>query len=167
MFIVSSVLSTLNILTHWGRVTHTCVSKLTIISSDNGLQPGQRQAIIWTNAGILLIGALGTNVSEIFITIYTFSLKKMLLKMSSGKRRPSCLGLNVLTHLPLDKMEVCSSESNWQYHSTGLENGLAPNRWQTIIWTNADLIHWRICEALGRDKLIKGFIWAVNVAPEW
>ena len=83
-------------LTHWGRVTHICVGKLTIIDSDNGLSPERRQAIIWTNAGILLIGALGTNVSEILIKICTFSLKKMLLKMSSGKRRPSCLGLNVL-----------------------------------------------------------------------
>ena len=27
-------------LTHWGRVTHICVSKLTIIGSDNGLLPG-------------------------------------------------------------------------------------------------------------------------------
>ena len=26
-------------LTHWGRVTHICVSKLTIIGSDNGLSP--------------------------------------------------------------------------------------------------------------------------------
>ena len=71
-------------LTHWGRVTD--VNKLTIIGSDNGLSPGRRQAIIWTNAGILLIGALGTNVSEILIKICTFSLKKMLLKKSSGKR---------------------------------------------------------------------------------
>ena len=43
-------------LTHWGRVTHICVSNLTIIGADNGLSPCQRQAIIWTNAGILLIG---------------------------------------------------------------------------------------------------------------
>ena len=43
-------------LTHWGRVIHICVSKLTIIGSDNGLSPGRRQAIIWTNAGILLTG---------------------------------------------------------------------------------------------------------------
>ena len=42
-------------LTHWGRVTHICVGNLTIIGSDNGLSPGQRQAIIWINAGILLI----------------------------------------------------------------------------------------------------------------
>ena len=42
-------------ITHWGRVMHICVNKLIIIGSDNGLSPGRRQAIIWTNAGILLI----------------------------------------------------------------------------------------------------------------
>ena len=36
-------------LTHWGRVTHICVSNLTIIGSDNGLSPGRRQAIIGTS----------------------------------------------------------------------------------------------------------------------
>ena len=48
------------LLTHWGRVTHICVCKQTSIGSDNGLSPGRCQAIIWTNAGILLIGPLGT-----------------------------------------------------------------------------------------------------------
>ena len=84
------------ILTHWSRVTHICVGTLTIIGSDNGLSPGRRQAIISNNAGILLIGPLGTNFSEISIEIYIFSFNKMHLKMSSGKCRPSCLGLNVL-----------------------------------------------------------------------
>ena len=108
--------------THWGRVKHIYISvfavvnfdapaqtndfqierrqvvslyvgKLTIIGSDNGLSPSRRQAIIWTNAGILLIGPLGTNFSEIVIKIYTFSFKKMHSKMSSGKWRSFCLGL--------------------------------------------------------------------------
>ena len=57
------------ILTHWGRVMHICVNKLAIISSDDGLSPGRRQAIIWTNAGILLIGPSRTNFSEILIKI--------------------------------------------------------------------------------------------------
>ena len=83
-------------LTHWGWVTHICASKLTIIGSDNGSAPGRRQAIIWTNAGILLIGPFGTNSSEIFIEIYIFPFKKMHLKMSSGNCRPFSLGLNVL-----------------------------------------------------------------------
>ena len=83
-------------LTHWGRVTYICVGKLTIIGSDNGLSPGRRQAIIWTNAGILSIEPLGTNFSEILIRIQIFSLKKMRLKMLSAKWRPFWLGLNVL-----------------------------------------------------------------------
>ena len=86
-------------LTHWGQVTHICIGKLTIIGSDNGLSPGGRQAIIWTNAGILLIGPLGTNFNEISIGIQIFSFKKMHLKMSSAKWRPFCLGLNVLNDL--------------------------------------------------------------------
>ena len=53
----------LNVLTHWGRVTHICVNELTIIGSDNGLSPGRHQAIIWNNAGLLLIEPLGTNFS--------------------------------------------------------------------------------------------------------
>ena len=60
-------------LTHWGRVMHICVVELTVIGSDNGLSPGRRQAIIWTNAGILLIEPLGTNFSEILIGIEIFS----------------------------------------------------------------------------------------------
>ena len=91
-----SVLTMFSLLTHWGWVTHICVSKLTIIGSDNGLSPGRRQAIIWTNGGILLIGPLKTNFSEIFIEIHKFSFTKMHLKMSSGKWRPFCPGLNVL-----------------------------------------------------------------------
>ena len=83
-------------LTHWGRVTHICFNKLTIIGSDNGLSPGRRQAIIGTNAEILLIGPFGTYFSEILIEFQTFSFKNMHLKMSSGKWRPSCLGLNML-----------------------------------------------------------------------
>ena len=78
-------------LTHWGRLTHICISKLTIISSDNGLSPDWRPI-----AGILLIGPLGTNFSETLIETHIFSSMKMHLKMSSGKRRPFCLGLNVL-----------------------------------------------------------------------
>ena len=69
-------------LTHWGRVTHICVSKIIIIGSDNGLSPGRRQAIIWTNAGILLIEPSGTNFSEILIEIHTFSFKKISASMS-------------------------------------------------------------------------------------
>ena len=93
-------------LTYWGRVTHICVSKLAIIGSDNGLSPGRRQAIIGTNAGLLLIGPLGRNFSEILIKIHTFSFKKMHLKMSSEKWRPFCLSLYVLKKNRLSNVVV-------------------------------------------------------------
>ena len=87
-------------LTHWGRVTHICVSKLTTIGSDNGLSPGRRQAIIWTNDGVLLIRTLRTNFSEILSKINSFSFKTMHLKMSSAKGRLFSLGLNELRSFP-------------------------------------------------------------------
>ena len=56
-FITNSVWAmTIDGLTHWSWVMRICVDKLSIIVSDNGLSPGRRQAIICTNAGILLIG---------------------------------------------------------------------------------------------------------------
>ena len=74
---------------------HICISKLTIIGSDNGLSPDQRQAIIWTNAGLLLFGPLKTNFSEILIEIF---IQENALKVSSAKLRPFCLCLNVLIY---------------------------------------------------------------------
>ena len=61
------------------------------------LSPGRRQAIIWTNAGILLIRILRTNFTETLIKIPTFSFQQMHSKISSAKWRPFCLSLNVLT----------------------------------------------------------------------
>ena len=108
---VTCISSSRYMLTHWGRVTHICVGNLTIIGSDNGLSPGRRQAIIWTSVGILLIGPLGTNFSEILIGIQTFSFKKMHLKMSSVKWRPFCPDLNVLTH-------CVPSDALWHHRGT-------------------------------------------------
>ena len=106
-------------LTHWGRVTHICVGDLTIIASDNGLSPGWRQAIIWTNAGILLMGPLGTNFSEILIQILIFSFKNMRLKASSAKLRPFCTGNNELNqmHHPVQNTLVY-----WAYKRMNKDN---------------------------------------------
>ena len=84
------------LLTHGVWVTHVFVSKLNIIDSDNGLPPGRRQAIIWINAGILLIWPSGTSFSEMLIEIQTFSFNKMHLKLSSETWPSVCLGPNVL-----------------------------------------------------------------------
>ena len=107
-----------NKLTHWGRVTHICVSDLTIIGSDNGLSPGRRQTIIWTNAGILLIGPIGTNFSEILIEIQTFSSNKMNLEMASAKWRPFCLGLNVLNMTSENKKTNKKTQYFKQFHQS-------------------------------------------------
>ena len=78
------------------NLLHICVHKQTIIGPDNGLLLGQHQAIIWSNAGILLIQTLGTNFTEILSEIHTFSFKKMHLKMLSLKLWQFSVGFNVL-----------------------------------------------------------------------
>ena len=93
-------------LTHWGRVTHIWVGKLTIVGSNNGLSPGRRQTIIWANAAILLIGPLETNFIEILNELQTLTLKKIRLKISSVKCCPFRLGLNVLTLNLLDAFKM-------------------------------------------------------------
>ena len=74
------------LLTHWGRVMHICVDKTTIIGSDNGLSPARRQAIIWANAGIMLIQSIGTNFNEIFIQENAF--ENIVCKMAAILSRP-------------------------------------------------------------------------------
>ena len=144
------------ILTHWGRVTHICVNDLTIIGSDNGLSPGRRQAITWTNVGILLIGPLGTTFSEMLIEIHTFSFKKIHLKMSSGKRRLFCLGLNVLnkkdnppgaSSLHLCKRNVSQSLAAWAaYRACNVASS------QKVKWMASGM--WRGLEKIISAKLI-------------
>ena len=84
----------LSFVTHWGRVTHLCVGKLTIIGSDNSLSPGRRQAIIWTNAGILLIEPLGTNLRNFNrnwnISIQENAFENIVCEMASIFSRPQC-----------------------------------------------------------------------------
>ena len=91
-------LSSLSELTHWGRVTHICVGKLTNIHSDNGLSPERRQAIIWTNVGILLIGHLGTNFSE-NLFIYENAIESVVCEMASILSRPQSVNaINLWRH---------------------------------------------------------------------
>ena len=125
-------------LNHWDKVTHICVNKLTIIGSDNGLSPGRRQAIIWTNVAIVLIWPLGRNFNEISIEIDTFSFKKIHLKTSPAKWRPFCLGLNVLMHLPPIQK---SSVECWKCCSEGVVKGVhltlvfrVPFHYSNVTW---------------------------------
>ena len=124
--------SILSVLTHWGRVTHICVVKLTIIGSDNDLSTDRRQAIIWINAGILSIGPLGTKLSEILIAIYIFSFKKMFLKISSAKWRSFCHGLNVLTKI-IDETCETSNTLKWSWYRIFIVSAQG-NIGSSIVW---------------------------------
>ena len=134
-------------LTHWGRVTHICVGNLTIIGSDNGLSPSWRQSIIWINAAILLIGPIGTNLSEILIKICAFSFNKMHLKTSSGKWPPSCLCLNVLMRVPHDQ---AWSISHFEDQNSSNEIAQRPiheihrSGWRPIIFVVPSSIVWDV-----------------------
>ena len=129
-------------LSHWGRVTHICVGNLTIIGSDNGLSPGRRQAIISTSADILFIGPLGTNFSEIFIEIKTFSFKKSVWKcrLRNGGHFASA--------------SMCYAPSHYQ------------NQWWLIVrWTLrkksflSKIWNWRKCNWKCRLQNVCYFVW--------
>ena len=96
MVLLTLVIMLFLILTHWGSATHISVGKLSIIGSDNVLLPGQRQAIIWTNAEILLIHLLGTNFSVKFdqkpnIFIQENALENVICEMLSILSPPECV----------------------------------------------------------------------------
>ena len=76
-------------LTHWGRVTHIFVGTNTNIGSDNGLSPDRRQAIIWTNARILLIAPLEIN----FIQKNAF--QNIVCEVAAILSRPQCVNVTV------------------------------------------------------------------------
>ena len=69
-------------------MVHICINELTKTGSDNDLSPGLHQVFIWTNAGILLIGHLETNFSEIHIIIQENALENVICEMASILSRP-------------------------------------------------------------------------------
>ena len=77
-------------------MTHLCVSKITIIGSDNGLSPG-RKAIIWTNAGTLLISNLRSKVKwnlkkkKSYIFIQENAFENVVREMAANLYRPQCI----------------------------------------------------------------------------
>ena len=80
----------------WRRVYASV--KCAIIGSDNGLSPSRRQAIIQTNARILLIRPLGINLSELLIEINIFSFQANVFEngvweMASISFRPQCVNI--------------------------------------------------------------------------
>ena len=130
-FMFSQNNSTLLELTHWGRVTHICVSDLTSIGSDNGLSPGRRQAIIRTNAGILLIRPLGTNFSDFFsrnsnIFIQEKAFESVVCEKAAILSRPQWIN---------------SSSPSAAYIHQWAESALV-QCWLTVSWTLGNIFYW-------------------------
>ena len=91
----------LPVLTHWGRVTHIYVSKLPTIGSDNGLSPGRRQAIIWTNAGNIvdwtLMNKLQWNFNRNCKTfVQENAFESVVCEMATMFSRPQCVNIVVI-----------------------------------------------------------------------
>ena len=89
------------------------------------------QAITWTNAETLLFGPLGTNFSEIFIEIHTFSFMKMHLKILFGKWQSFCLGLIVLDP-PLGSTPVPRAAGWCQFNTQGSTGPLSDQRYRQV-----------------------------------
>ena len=85
-----------NALTHWGRVTHICIGKLTIIGSDNGLSPGRRQAIDYLNQCWNIVNSKLRNKFQWFlkrnssIFIQENAFENVVRKMAAILSRPQC-----------------------------------------------------------------------------
>ena len=101
-------------------MTHIFVSELTIIGSDNNLSPDRRQAIIRTNAGILLIRTLGTQFqwnlnlnSYIFIQENAF---ENVWKMASILSQPQCVNTCTSSATPYKYMQLLWLCLQMAYH---------------------------------------------------
>ena len=95
----------LHAFTHGGRVTYICVSKLTIIGSDNDLMPSRQQCwdiVYWT--------LRKKKLQWILIKVYTYSFKEIHLNVV-WNWRPYYLDLIMLSHAV--KMHVYTSLNRW------------------------------------------------------
>ena len=123
------------------------------IDSDNGLTPIQSQTIIWTTAGLLSIGPLGTNSSGILIKIWTFSFEKMRLNILSVKWRPFCPGGAELTHWSLDKLaDILFSRKAQKARNTLMFFHYIPSRTQQLDSYSLPLIVWVLWTSMWPGK---------------
>ena len=115
-------------------MVYICVSKLTIIGSDNCLSPGRHQVIIWTNTGILLIEPLGTGFNEILIVCFNFS-------------SPQCVNIlrfEFTLHHPQESIEQSFPSTNFVYIFNQIPDKSfhGPNKLEASIGSNNFLNQW-------------------------
>ena len=153
--------------THWGWVMHICVCKLTIIGSDNGLLPGRRQAIIWTNVGIFLIATLGTNFSEILGEIYTYTLKKCIWKchLQNGDNFVSASMCWMQQHWK------CSSKSNnrFENYTFKIKATFPSGQWvkKTKLINSEAVIESHCCAIVTFHNVLIPFNYRTKISPRF
>ena len=136
-----------------------CVSKLTIVGSDNGLSPDRRQAIIGSNSGRLLIWTLGKNFREILFEIHTYPFKKMYLKLSLSKWRLFRFSLNVLK---LGFTETSRYHRNWHNAKLTLRTHFIEIQSNTIAVINENIVENVICRILSIVFRLWVFDWFIS-----
>ena len=129
-------------------MTHICVSKVTIIGSDNGLWPGWRQAHIWTNAGKLLIGHFQIN-----------ALESAICAMAVILSQPQC---GFIQSIPF-KTWSWSSKILWEKTAHSLDWGMECPLW---FYSLRDILHFMLymIRRHGNVILIK---FSLLVSPEF
>ena len=132
-------------------MTYICVSGITIIGSDNGLSPGRRQAIIWSNAGILLIEALEKKLQwnsyrNYSIFIQENALECVVCEMTTILSRPQCVKPNctVVSDF-LSQMKLNSTRSMILLVQLRIDTELGPNFNSSygLCFTHDDVMTWR------------------------
>ena len=150
-----------------GRVKHKCVDNVTIIGSDNGLLLGRRQAIIWANAWIVLIGHLWTNFSGIFnrnpyIFIQENAFEKIVCQMTAIS-----LGLTVLTDSNIEAWwHICSPMNSiitWSDDSLPGANPLCETVQSNFSWITKSTLEWNLYQirtiVYGNMCVRKCYLW--------
>ena len=80
--------------THWGRMTHICVSKPTTIGSDNGLSPGRRHYLnqYWNIVNLTTGNKPKWNLKQnSYIFTEENAFENVVWKMASMLFRPQCV----------------------------------------------------------------------------
>ena len=118
--------------------------------SCNGIAPNRRQAIAWSNGGLVhdfparCVNYQDSCLKEKYPTHFDQHIE-VETKWPLFSRHFQMQSLEwKCMNFDYEFNEVCSWGSNWQYPSIYSDNGLAPFWRQAIVWINNGLVYWRI-----------------------
>ena len=117
---------------------HICISKVTVIGPDIGLSPERRQAILWTNAGILFIGTLGTKIQwnlkqNSYIFILENAFENVICEIAGILSRSQCVNLSIRWVLrDGGKIETTKPQNDLLYDSSTWHLWSAPGKHDVI-----------------------------------